>query len=42
MALYLLLSTNQEGAQKAVEHIEALTKKVIPGEIYEGKVTKNC
>jgi polyribonucleotide nucleotidyltransferase len=35
-----ITSTNKEGAEKAKQHIEALTKKVLPGEIYEGKVTK--
>jgi len=35
-----ITSTDGEGAQKAVAHIEGLTKKVLPGEIYEGKVTK--
>jgi polyribonucleotide nucleotidyltransferase len=35
-----ITSTDGEGAKKAVAHIEGLTKKVLPGEIYEGKVTK--
>ncbi len=35
-----ITSTNESGAKKAVEHIEALTKKIQVGEIYEGKVTK--
>ncbi|MCD4704986.1 polyribonucleotide nucleotidyltransferase, partial [bacterium] len=35
-----ITSTNGEGAQKAVEHIKNLTKKIAVGEIYEGKVAK--
>lgn len=38
--MIFITSTNKEGAQKTIEHIKALTKKVQVGEIYEGKVTK--
>ncbi len=36
----MITSTDQAGAQKAIEWVENLTKEVQPGETYEGKVTR--
>lgn len=38
--LVLITSTEPEGMKKALELVKAITKEVIAGEIYEGKVTQ--
>lgn len=38
--LVMITSTNAEQSQKAVEWVKRLTREVVVGEIYEGKVTR--
>lgn len=38
--LVMVTAVNQEGAQKAVDWIKNLTREVMVGEIYQGKVTR--
>jgi polyribonucleotide nucleotidyltransferase len=38
--LVMITSTNAEGAQRAVDWVKNIVKEVMPGEVYEGKVTR--